>query len=304
MSRWSLGVLATLILGLLAGCRTAPVASDDVLLPAWGSDSDELEAPPAGDVLKEEAAAAPTPTVSPDMPPAPVPRADVPSPPPPPPSAMPRADEPTSPGRVAAPPGTEPPEAPSVASVAIPRTASTACCPDPREKPWRGNYDWMTMSDRSARWPNAYFGLSGSFLPNLGASFTIGGIYLRTESTKWAWEIEATYQPFDDEIFADDGNPKAGDWWQIQAGVKLASAPHTRRHLTGRWGGVWCWSGKDPNIVEEKGNYFGAYAGIGYEADLTPCFTTGPELSVMLMWHEKGDFVVVPQFNWHFIWSF
>ena len=324
MSRWSLCVLCVLVVGLAAGCRTGPLVPGDSLLPVAGSDSDELGAPPAGDVLAEEGEAAPAP--GPAAPPAaepmpapaaPAPPGTAPCPPPPPPPSLDAgagrvADAPPVPGTRPAPPGVEPEYGPGIICVPVPCTAPRETC-DPCAQPtcmdasgrrWRGNYDWMTASSNSGMWPNAYLGLSGSFLPNLGAALTIGGVYKRTESIKWCWEVQATWQPFDDELIADDGNPKAGDWWQAKAGVKIASAPLTRRHLTGRWGGVWCFAGDEPNIVDKEGNYFGAYAGIGYEADLTPCFTTGPELSALLMVHEDGDFVVVPQFNWHFIWNF
>ncbi len=181
--------------------------------------------------------------------------------------------------------------------------AQRPCVPQGRiVRGWGG--DPMKIRDRAQYFNNAYWGFSLSFLPNIGLAWEFGGVYERTSSLIWAWEGEITWQFLDDKIFADDGGPAAGDWYQFQLGVKIASDPDARRHWTVRWGGVWFKANGETNIVEESGNYVGAYLGFGFETDLSCNFTMGPELSGMFVFHEDGRFEVVPQFNWHFIWKF
>lgn len=164
--------------------------------------------------------------------------------------------------------------------------------------------DPLLCRDRTRAFLNAYWGGSLSFLPNVGVAVEMGGIFRRETDLLWSWEAECTWQFIDDELLADDGNPSAGDWYQVQIGAKVSTAPLARRHWTVRGGAVWFYAGRNPNIVEEEGHYFGIYAGIGFETDLTPSLTMGPELSGMLVMHEDGLVEVVPQLNWHVIWNF
>jgi len=294
-------------------------------LPALADD--DLGAPPAGTALPP-GASPPTPQI-----PAPPPPRDAgvasrnALPPPPPPPPPPPALE----GGVAPPAPTLPPLSPlpptqeeahrlaegskgpetleqrydeaDAAALARETAVSPPCTPPVRILRRFGG-DPMKIQDPTRFYGNAYFGASVSFLPNLGAAVEIGGIYQRTRSLTWSWEGEFTWQFLDDETFADDGNPAFDGWYQLQAGVKIASHPLSRRHWTLRWGGVWFYADGEPNIVEEEGHYFGAYVGFGFETDITCNFSMGPELSGMFVIHEDGLFEVVPQFNWHFIWSF
>ena len=149
-----------------------------------------------------------------------------------------------------------------------------------------------------------YVGGSASFLPNLGLAIQAGRVFKENEEVRWSAEGEFTFQFLDDKTFASDGGPEAGNWYQLQLGVKVISKPRTRRHWTGRGGLVWFYAdGEEPNIVEKEGHYAGIYAGFGFETDITPTLTMGPEISGMLVMREDGSIEAVPQFNWHIIWN-
>lgn len=151
---------------------------------------------------------------------------------------------------------------------------------------------------------NKYVGFSGSLLPNVGIGIGGGFIVKRAPGVQYAVELQGTYQFLDDEDFADDGNPAAGDWYQIRAGMKIISTPKFRRHLTGRFGAVWLRAEGEPNILQDPGDYWGIYGGIGFETDLTPQISVGPELQVMLVTRDD-EFDVetpIPQLNWHLIY--
>ncbi|MDF1700475.1 MAG: hypothetical protein P1V36_04885 [Planctomycetota bacterium] len=149
----------------------------------------------------------------------------------------------------------------------------------------------------------SYVDLTGSFLPNLGLGFGGGHVIARRADAEFALEFHGTWQFVDDEAFADDGNPEAGDWYQVRAGLKIISNPKQRRHLTGRFGGVWLEANGEPNILERPGTYWGVYGAIGFETDITSRITVGPELSLMLVTPDDDfDPEPVPQFNWHLIY--
>jgi hypothetical protein len=151
-----------------------------------------------------------------------------------------------------------------------------------------------------------YMGGSLSAVPNIGLSLTAGQIFERDEKRAWSFELEMTHQPWDDEDFAGDGNPAAGDITQFHMGVKRSSDPLGHRHWTQRYGFGWFRARGIPNIVQEPGDYAGLYAGFGFETQLTESISMGPELSLMPATMEGGhsDVFWVPQFNWHITWGF
>ena len=151
-----------------------------------------------------------------------------------------------------------------------------------------------------------HVGTSLSAVPNIGVSLTAGQVFERNEEREWAFELEMTHQPWDDEDFASDGNPAAGDFTQFHMGVKRSSDPLGHRHWTQRYGLGWFRATGRPNVVQEPGDYAGLYAGFGFETQLTESISMGPELSLMPATMEGGhsDVFWVPQFNWHITWSF
>lgn len=150
---------------------------------------------------------------------------------------------------------------------------------------------------------STYIDTSASFLPNVGLGLGGGVVVSRTSSATTSLELLGTWQFLDDEDFIDDGNPAAGDWYQLRLGAKMSFQPKSRRHLTLRAGGIWLQANGEPNILDVPGDYYGVYGGVGFETDVTPCLTVGPELSLLLVTRDS-DFSVepVPQFNWHFTW--
>lgn len=149
----------------------------------------------------------------------------------------------------------------------------------------------------------AYLGASASVLPNFGGSLEAGQVFHREDGKTDAFEVQATWQFFDDESLLDDGNPSAGDWLQLQGGFKRLIAAGDDRSWTLRGGAVWFRAEGEPNIINDPGDYLGGYAGFGFETRLSEHWSMGPELSLMLVTRE-GEFEVnaVPQLDWHLIW--
>lgn len=152
--------------------------------------------------------------------------------------------------------------------------------------------------------PTTWVGGGPSFLPNLGLQLGVGRTIGAGPTTTRALELHGAWQFLDDEDFADDGNPRAGPWYQVRGGVRWSSARDpagSRRHLITRLGGVWIRAEGEPNIVQEGGDYVGVYGGVGFETDLTPRVAVGPELTVLAITRTTGLSVArpVPQVNWH-----
>jgi hypothetical protein len=129
----------------------------------------------------------------------------------------------------------------------------------------------------------------------------LGKVVQQTASATTSIEARAVVQFLDDEDFADDANPKAGNWTQVQAGVKRSSNPGGRRHLTTRLGAVWLRANGEPNIIQKAGDHAGLYGGFGFETDLGPSLTVGPELTVLAVTRTDRLSLArpVPQINWH-----
>ena len=97
--------------------------------------------------------------------------------------------------------------------------------------------------------------------------------------------------------------PSAGDWSQIQSGLKLSFQPKERRHWTLRTGVVWLRAAGEPNLLDEPGDYGGFYVGGGFEAEITEHLTVGPAVVLMPVFMEGSqDLELVPQLTWRFIW--
>jgi hypothetical protein len=139
--------------------------------------------------------------------------------------------------------------------------------------------------------------------PALGGAIHGGQVFARTPAATWSFEIEVGLQDLDATVWGDaDG----GDTWgQVQGGVKASLRPCARSHPTARAGVTWFRTTGSTDFVEDAGDYVGLYGGIGWEWDLGSGFTTGPELSALLV-SQEGEFepVVVPQLQWHFIVRF
>lgn len=146
-----------------------------------------------------------------------------------------------------------------------------------------------------------------SILPNIGVTTGVGQIFMRNEErdVSYTFEIQATFQPWDDEDIHDDGFPGAGNFTQFQLGVKRAWPMAEKRHWTSRAGAVWFRAEGEPNIVQLPGDYVGVYIGFGFERRLGEHLTLGPDLSLLVVTLEQShDVDFVPQLAYRFTWSF
>ena len=147
------------------------------------------------------------------------------------------------------------------------------------------------------------FGFSA--LPNIGATAGVSQVLRTAEDREDSFELQATFQPWDDEDIHDDGHPSAGDFTQFQLGAKRAWPADDRRDWTARGGVVWFRAEGEPNIVQDPGDYLGVYAGLGFETHLSEGLTMGPDLTLMLVALERSsDLDVVPQLAWRVTFRF
>jgi hypothetical protein len=148
-----------------------------------------------------------------------------------------------------------------------------------------------------------YAGGGLSVLPNIGISAHAGYVFCHRPEVEWSVEVEGIWQFLDDKTFVDDGNPEAGDWYQAKVGVLARSTPTDRRHATWRGGFTWFRATGEPNLVEQPGDYFGVYTGVGFETDITPSLSIGPEVSLVVA-AGPGPIKdgIVPQVAWRATW--
>ena len=146
-------------------------------------------------------------------------------------------------------------------------------------------------------------GLAASVLPNLGVETTATTRLLRRGDVDWRAELSIAQQFLDDEDLADDGRVSAGDWTQAGLGLRWITHVEEKRHWTARLGFIWARARGVPNIVNDPGDFVGIRFGLGYESDLTPALSMGPELAVIPTYGGDGhEFDVVPQLTWGFRW--
>ena len=57
--------------------------------------------------------------------------------------------------------------------------------------------------------------------------------------------------------------------------------------------------------IPQRDDYVGGYFSVGWEFDIDCRFTTGPEIGVFGGFEfDDGEFAVVPQLRWNFIYNF
>jgi hypothetical protein len=78
-----------------------------------------------------------------------------------------------------------------------------------------------------------------------------------------------------------------GDLVQLEAGARHVLSPGHESHLYFRYGATWLRLVGDSEFLDEEGDYLGAYAGVGYEWDLTPRISVGPEIDLYGLWTEQ-----------------
>lgn len=148
-------------------------------------------------------------------------------------------------------------------------------------------------------------GVSPSLLPNFGLSATVAREVGIWHGGGLALETEFTDQFLDDKAFTKSTDPAAGDWTQAKLGLRWAKPYDVDRWLTLRTGGVWFRARGRPNIVENAGDYYGAFIEFGFEARLSEHWIVGPSLATMVVLDEDNhDMHVVPMITWRILYSF
>jgi hypothetical protein len=78
------------------------------------------------------------------------------------------------------------------------------------------------------------------------------------------------------------------DLGQIQVGARQVLSPGHRSHAYFRYGATWVRVVGDSDLVDDPGDYLGFYVGAGYEWDLTPQISVGPELDLNALFGESS----------------
>ena len=120
-----------------------------------------------------------------------------------------------------------------------------------------------------------YGGVGVLGLPSVGGQLT-GGQYFSKSGEKFdfAFELRAAIEGGDDSATQDGG------FYQVQMGVKQVASPGHDRHLFFRYGLTWFRANGDPPMIDDPGDYFGAYGGVGYEWRLGKRWWFGPEVLI------------------------
>jgi len=144
-------------------------------------------------------------------------------------------------------------------------------------------------------------GLAPSLLPNLGLAASTSAAIARSPSYEWRAEARFTDQFVDDKTFADNGLPEAGNWTQLELGLRGLSTPEERSHWIVRFGAIGFDALGEPNLIEEPGDYLGVYGSFGRETDFGHGFSIGPEISLVAA-SGPDPFVLFPQLTWGIRW--
>lgn len=139
--------------------------------------------------------------------------------------------------------------------------------------------------------------LAPSVLPNLGL-MAAAAVPIEAGSPHHL-ELRFTDQFVDDKLLADDGNPEAGNWTQLDLGWLLL--PETPRGVSARLALTGFEARGEPNLVDESGDYWGLLAGVGWFAELAPGWWLGPELALVAATGPE-PFVLFPQLTWGLRW--
>jgi len=147
-----------------------------------------------------------------------------------------------------------------------------------------------------------YAGGSFSAVPSVGLAVEGGKVLARPEMFDWSGEAQFIWQFLDDKDLANDNHANHGEMMAVRAGFKHSTSPGQKRHLTLRYGFEYYRAVGDPGIVQRAGDYYGAYAGFGFETELSRHWTMGPELSVAYLTGTGAE--IVPTFFWHLAYDF
>jgi hypothetical protein len=152
---------------------------------------------------------------------------------------------------------------------------------------------------------SAFVDTGVSFLPQVGVAAG-GGVRLGgSGASEFHLEAEVAYQSLDDKDVLDDGNGAQGPWRQAQVGVKQVLRPDRRRHVVVRYGAAWFRQTGVTGIIDGPGTYWGGFGGVGFETDVSPRVSIGPEVRVIVAQGEGAPgWEIVPQLRLHVVFRF
>jgi len=155
---------------------------------------------------------------------------------------------------------------------------------------------------RVAGYPrDVYAGGAFTAIPGIGLAAGGGKVIRQTDKYDWAVEGQFVRHFLDDTDLADDGT-EPGRMSAARVGLKQVASPGSKQHATFRYGFQFYRATGNPGIVDQAGDYYGAYASIGFETDLSRDWSLGPEISVAVLGGEA--FEIVPTFFWNLIRHF
>ena len=145
-----------------------------------------------------------------------------------------------------------------------------------------------------------------SVFPNIGV--TLGGsqVMSRTADRIYTVDLQPHYQPWDDELLADDGNPAAGSVSQIELGASRRWSVDEHREWSLATGLTWFRAGEFPNIVQDQGDYFGIYGSWGLMTIISERMSIGPTIGLIIAGRETtglDDLHFIPRITYTLRWS-
>ncbi len=149
---------------------------------------------------------------------------------------------------------------------------------------------------------DVYAGGAFTAIPGFGLAAGGGKVIRKTDQYDMSVEAQLVRHFLDDTDLSDDGTAP-GRMTAVRAGLKHVTNPGGKRHATFRYGVQFYRATGNPGIIDEAGDYIGAYASIGFESDLNRHWSMGPELSVAILTGE-GEVEIVPTFFWNLIYHF
>lgn len=139
-----------------------------------------------------------------------------------------------------------------------------------------------------------FVGVGASGLPGAGVGVSAGQSFARSERTDFAFELGGDFQ-----------DVRKGDFFQVRMGVKQSLRPGRPGHPVFRYGATWLRATGEPDLLRLPGDYFGAYAGAGWEWRLRERLRAGPEIRIVAVNGEGGlDTEVFAQVAFHLLFRF
>jgi hypothetical protein len=145
-----------------------------------------------------------------------------------------------------------------------------------------------------------YAGVGVAGIPSIGGQVTGGQWFSKSsEKSDFAFELRAVVEG------GDDSATQNGGFYEVQMGVKQVLSPGYDNHLYFRYGLQWFRAIGNPNIVDDPGDYFGAFGSVGYEWRLGKRWWFGPEATMILAEGEAAlGTEFLPQVGLNFVFDF